>query len=65
MLETFICTSTKTSPSAIMCYNYYGNSYGGYGCRYFGGFDCGSGCGYSYGYSYSYDCGSVCGCYIY
>ena len=34
MLETFFCTSTKTSPSAIMCYNYYGNSYGGYGCRY-------------------------------
>lgn len=48
MLATFFCTSTKTSPSAIMCYNYYGNLYGGYGCRYFCGFDCGSGCGYSY-----------------
>lgn len=28
MLATFFCPSTKTSPSAITCYNYYGNSMG-------------------------------------
>lgn len=44
MLETLICTA-KTAhlchqlvPAAV-------GTIGGYGCRYFSGFDCGSGCG--------------------